>query len=288
MQRRWIKFVLAAIVLFVLVIGLVPFLINADTFRPKIESELSSSLGRKVALGHLSLSLITGSLVANDISIADDSTFSSAPFLEAKQLHFGIELGQFLFHHLVQITNITIDSPAIHLIHNQNGTWNFSNIGSASGSTQAGSQQDSIIPSLTIAKLKIKDGSASALVVDGHAELQGLVARDDRQQGAELRCLPDIQLIARIRSWRGAAARAAGSSGRAGTRHVREERAWYRLGESVSSHLRSLAYRPGVRLRRIGLSARVVQGHDPLGHVDGLGHLDDQRLSLRRRHRPAP
>jgi AsmA protein len=160
MQRRWIKFVLAAVVLFVLVIGLVPFLINADTFRPKIESELSSSLGRKVTLGHLSLSLITGSLVANDISIADDSTFSSAPFLEAKQLHFGIELGQFLFHHLVQITDITIDSPAIHLIHNQNGTWNFSNIGSASGSTQAGSQQDSIIPSLTIAKLKIKDGSA--------------------------------------------------------------------------------------------------------------------------------
>ena len=161
MQRRWIRFVLAAVVLFILVIGLVPFLINADTFRPKIESELSSSLGRKVALGHLSFSLITGSLVANDISIADDATFSSSPFLEAKQLHFGIELGQFLFHHLVQITEITIDSPAIHLIHNQNGNWNFSNIGSASGSTQSGSQQDSIIPSLTIAKLQIKDGSAS-------------------------------------------------------------------------------------------------------------------------------
>jgi AsmA protein len=161
MQRRWIKFVLAAVVLFIVVIGLVPFLINADTFRPKIESELSSSLGRKVTLGHQSLSLITGRLAANDISIADDSTFSSAPFLEAKQLHFGIELGQFLFHHLVQITDITIDSPAIHLIHNQNGAWNFSNIGSASGSTQAGSQQDSIIPSLTIAKLKIKDGSAT-------------------------------------------------------------------------------------------------------------------------------
>ncbi|MFP5206990.1 MAG: hypothetical protein ACLGSH_16680, partial [Acidobacteriota bacterium] len=58
---RWLRIAgIAAAVVFLLLL-VVPFFINADTFRPTVESELSSALGRKVTLGHLSLSLITGS-----------------------------------------------------------------------------------------------------------------------------------------------------------------------------------------------------------------------------------
>ncbi len=129
MRKHWVKIVIAVVALLVIVFGLVPFFINADTFRPAIESQLSSALNRKVTLGHLSLSLISGSLVAENISIADDPSLSSTPFLEAKKLDLGIELGQFLFHHSVQITKLTIDTPAIDLIHLENGTWNFSSMG---------------------------------------------------------------------------------------------------------------------------------------------------------------
>ena len=162
MQRRWVKIAIVVAAVVIVVFALVPLFVNADTFRPRIEAELSSSLGRNVTLGHLSFSLFSGSLAAEKISIADDPALSSSPFVEAKSLHFGIKVGQFLFHHSVEITDITIDSPSIHLIHNQSGTWNFSSIGgSSSASNSPASQSESITPVLTIAQIKIKDGSAT-------------------------------------------------------------------------------------------------------------------------------
>ena len=162
MRSRWVKVALGVVAVFVLVVALIPLFINADTFRPRIENDLSTSLGRKVALGHLSLSIFSGSLVAEDISIADDPAASTTPFVAAKKLHIGIELGPFLFHHSVQITEITIDSPSINLIHKENGTWNFSNIGSSAQKTsESSSSQGSVIPALTIGAFKIQDGSAT-------------------------------------------------------------------------------------------------------------------------------
>ncbi len=113
MRRRWIKVVLAVAALGLVIVAVVPFVVNADSFRPQIESQLSTSLNRKVTLGHLSLSLFTGSLVAENISIADDPSLSSTPFLEAKELDLGIELGQLIFHRSVRITEFKVVSPAI-------------------------------------------------------------------------------------------------------------------------------------------------------------------------------
>jgi AsmA protein len=162
-RSRWVKIALGIVAAFILVVALIPLFVNADTFRPNIETELSSTLGRKVTLGHLSLSIFSGSLIAEDISIADDPAMSQSPFVAAKKLHIGIELAQFLFHHSVQITDITIDSPTINLIHTASGAWNFSNLGSSAQTSAAkpSSQQESIIPALTIGALKIKDGSAT-------------------------------------------------------------------------------------------------------------------------------
>jgi hypothetical protein len=131
MQRRWVKIAIATAVVVIVFIGVIPFFVNADAFRPKVEDELSTSMGRKITLGHLSLSLITGSLVADNISVADDPAFGTDPFLEAKELHIGVAMGQFIFHRQVQITSFTVDSPAIHLIHAKDGKWNFSSLGSA-------------------------------------------------------------------------------------------------------------------------------------------------------------
>lgn len=161
MQRRWVKALIAVVALVIVAVVIIPILINADTFRPKVEDQLSRSLGRKVTLGHLSFSLVTGSLNADDISVAEDHAYGVAPFLQAKRLQLGIELGQFLFHHAVRITNLTVESPEIHLIHAQNGTWNFSSIGSAPARPTPQTQQESVLPVLTVAVVKIKNGSAT-------------------------------------------------------------------------------------------------------------------------------
>ena len=129
MRSMGIKIVAAVVVLILLVIILVPFLVNGETFRPTLESRLSAALGRQVSLGHLTFSLLSGSLVADNVAIADDPAFSTSPFIQAKQLKVGVELQPLIFNKQVRITRLDIDTPAIQLIQNQAGKWNFSSIG---------------------------------------------------------------------------------------------------------------------------------------------------------------
>ncbi|HVC48409.1 MAG TPA: AsmA family protein [Terracidiphilus sp.] len=159
MKKRWVKITVASAAAILILILVAPFLVNADTFRPTIASRLSTALGRPVSLGHLTFSLLRGSLVANDISIADDSAFSNTPFLQAKSFSIGVEVLPLLFHHSLHITRLAVDSPSIHLIHADNGRWNFSSLGVASSNTST--QKSSALPNLTVGKLEIKDGSAT-------------------------------------------------------------------------------------------------------------------------------
>ena len=86
---KWIGIVVVVIVLILLI---VPFLIPVNKFKPVIESNASDSLGRKVQLGNLTLSLITGSVGIDDVSISDDPKFNSGPFLTAKSVKVGVEV----------------------------------------------------------------------------------------------------------------------------------------------------------------------------------------------------
>jgi AsmA protein len=109
-----------------------PFIIDANQFRPQIESIMAKALGREVKLGDIKLSVLSGSLVVKDIAIADNPAFSHSPFVTAKSLQVGIELKPLIFSKEVRITGISLDSPAIALIHTSSGTWNFSDLGSHS------------------------------------------------------------------------------------------------------------------------------------------------------------
>src|SRR5262245_25685589 len=97
-MKRALKII--GIVIAILVVALValPFLIDVNSFRPKLESELSGALGRQVSVGNLSLSIFAGSIAAQDISIADDPAFSSKPFIQAKGLSVGVELRPLIFN----------------------------------------------------------------------------------------------------------------------------------------------------------------------------------------------
>jgi AsmA protein len=75
-------------------------------------------------------------------------------------LKIGIEVAPFLFDHQIRITNLTIDTPQIQLIHSEKGAWNFSSLGGASTANPA-QQQQSVFPDVTVAEVKIKNGSAT-------------------------------------------------------------------------------------------------------------------------------
>lgn len=155
-----LRVVLIVVGVLVVLILLVPFLIPVNQFRPTIEEKASAALGRKVELGDLSLSLLSGSLSAENLSIGDDPKFSSAPFLTAKSLKVGVELMPLIFSKTLNITGVTIDTPQVTLLHNPAGVWNFSSLGgqAAKAPAQQAPAQKTAAPELSIAKLELKNG----------------------------------------------------------------------------------------------------------------------------------
>jgi AsmA protein len=179
-MKRILK--VAAIVIGILIVILiaVPFFIDANTFRPKLESELTEALGRQVKVGNLSLSLLSGAVSADNITIADDPAFASSPFVQAKSLKVGVEMIPLIFSKALKVTELTLNQPEIGLVKSENGEkWNFSSLGTNSAAT---SQQTKAAPepmkaeppskqsaseptgapggnpNLTVAKLNVKDG----------------------------------------------------------------------------------------------------------------------------------
>jgi len=120
-------------ILIVVVIAL-PFIIDVNTFRPQIESELSSTLGRQVKVGNLKLAIWNGSVSADDLSIADDPAFSNQPFVRAKALDVGVDLWPLIVSRTLHVNDLTITDPQVALLRNSTGKWNFSSIGAQSGS----------------------------------------------------------------------------------------------------------------------------------------------------------
>src|SRR5579863_134907 len=109
--------VLAILVVLLLAVAIsLPFLIDANQFRPRLEAELTKALGREVKLADLKLSILSGGVTASDLTIADDPAFSPTNFLSAKTLAVGVELQPLVFSKKLNVTGIQIDGPEISLI----------------------------------------------------------------------------------------------------------------------------------------------------------------------------
>jgi AsmA protein len=148
-------------VLIIVVIAL-PLFVNANNFRPQIESNLSSTLGRPVQVGNLSLSILSGSVEADRFAIADDPKFSNTPFIQAKSLKVGVELLPLIFGKHLNVTDLRIDQPQMALLRNRDGVWNFSSLGTQSAqSAKASGSTSSPPPRVTVARLELNDGTVT-------------------------------------------------------------------------------------------------------------------------------
>lgn len=132
--------------------------VDADTFRPAIESRLSAALSRKVTLGALSLSVMTGSLVAKDLAIAEDPKFGQTPFFTAKQLRIGVQMKPLIFNRQLIVRSFEVETPKIHLIRAEDGIWNFATL--SHGAVTPNTQTDAL-PDLPVGIITIKDGNAT-------------------------------------------------------------------------------------------------------------------------------
>jgi len=169
-MKRWLRIggIVFAILLLILIV--LPFVINVNRFRPQVESEASAALGRQVTVGNLSLSLLSGTVRADNIAIADDPAFSKAPFVTAQSLKVGVEILPLLSSKF-NVTYITLEQPQITLLKTASGKWNFSSIGGASAKKEPEPKSGgSPPPSVSVAKLNIDHGRLSVGTVNSSAK----------------------------------------------------------------------------------------------------------------------
>src|SRR5579859_245694 len=160
-MSRILRIALVVIGVLVVIVLIAPFLIPINEFRPSIEQKASQALGRKVQVGDLGLSLLSGSLSAQGLSIGDDPKFGQAPFLSAKSVKVGVEIIPLIFSKSLNVTGVTIENPEVSLLPNPAGQWNYSSLGGSSAKPEGQTATKSSTSSpeaFSIQKFAIKDG----------------------------------------------------------------------------------------------------------------------------------
>ena len=158
-MTRYVLIAIGALVaLFVIVAVCLPLFLNADSFRTRIETTLTKSLGRKVSIGKLELSVWSGGLVATNTSVADDPAFSSQPFIQADTVKIGVELLPLIFSQQLHIRGFSLASPKVQLLRAANGTWNYSTIGKSTPAATQDADTKQAFPDLTVGHVTVEDG----------------------------------------------------------------------------------------------------------------------------------
>ena len=168
-MKKVLIIIAVVIVVLVVVAVAIPFFIDANQFRPKVEAQLTSALGRQVKIGNLSLSILRGQLGADNIAIADDPAFSRSPFVQARALDISVELMPLIFNRAVHVESLTLEQPQVALIRSAAGKWNFSSIGQSTdahpapaapkkASAPAESSSGNAMPEIQVQKLAIVNG----------------------------------------------------------------------------------------------------------------------------------
>jgi AsmA protein len=159
MGRKIIYIVSGLIVLLLLVAVLLPFIIDANKFRPQAESAAESALGRKVAIGNIRLALFSGGVAVEDIGISEDPKFGSGSFLTAKSVAVSVELMPLIFSQQLHVTGVTIDQPEVTLLHSASGEWNFSTLGAKGAApTATPSSSSDSAANVSVQKIEIRNG----------------------------------------------------------------------------------------------------------------------------------
>ncbi len=149
------------VVLFLIVLAL-PLFINANQFKPTLQTQLGSALGRSVGVGDISLSIISGGVTVSDVSIGDDPAFSKSPFLTAKAVSVGVEMLPLIFSKKLEVRSLTVKDPEVNLIHAANGTWNYSSLGGNASTAKSAPKSSEPSPgaagSLSVGEISIENG----------------------------------------------------------------------------------------------------------------------------------
>ena len=177
-MRKIAIIAVAVVVVVILVLALLPQFLDVNHYKPRIQAELQSRLGRTVSLGNIRASFLPPSLIVKDVSIGEDPRFGSGAFAKAQELDVRVALFPLLRKDL-QVQSLRLVSPDINLIKNQAGQWNYASLGEGpaqpaqpsgqpskpqpqpkpSGAKPSPEGQPGAAPKLSLDHLQIADGT---------------------------------------------------------------------------------------------------------------------------------
>lgn len=168
-MKKPLIIVAVVVVLLLIVIVALPFLIDVNQFKPKLQSDLGAALGRKVEVGNIKLAIFSGGVAIDDVAISDDPAFSRELFLKAKQLTVGVNLVPLIFSKKLEVRSFGVMDPEVSLWRNSAGVWNYSSLGGSAAKAKSKSA-DSTSTNLTVEKLTISNGKITVGTVGSKAK----------------------------------------------------------------------------------------------------------------------
>jgi AsmA protein len=157
--RRLVIVVVGLVAILIIVALALPFLIDANQFKPRVEAEATKALGREVKLGNLSLSIFSGGVKAQNLQVAENPAYGKGPFLTASSMEIGVEMMPLITSRKLNVESFTIEQPQVNLVHGSNGKWNVSTLG---GSSQ-GAGGESSSTAFKVGKFAIHDGRVTVV-----------------------------------------------------------------------------------------------------------------------------
>ena len=174
-RRRW-PFVVGGLVV---VIGVLAAVWDWDWFRPLIEREASTALGRPVTLQHFGLRLGRQTVaVAEGVRIANPDGFAQdTPLATAERLTVTIDTLALLLHRAVVVPDVLIEKPRIAATQVEDGRANYLFPALSSGGNS---------PDVRLGSLRITDGQAHVLLARPRADLNVAIETRDNENTPQL------------------------------------------------------------------------------------------------------
>ena len=151
-------FLVVTLVAFVVI---VPLLFDVDRYRQQVASLIEEQTGKPAEIGHLALTVFPSlSIRADDFALKNPSGFPQGYFVKAQRIYAVVDAGG-LWNHQVVIKSLDLDTPAINLLSDLKGNWNFQSKPSSAKAAPDPPGQKPLFTLGAISNVKITKGKLS-------------------------------------------------------------------------------------------------------------------------------
>ena len=179
-----LAFLFAVVVILVIA---VPWLVDVNRYRPEVIAHLREATGKPAEIGRLSLTLFPSlSIRVDDFTLGNPAGFPPGDFLKVSRIYAVLDK-QALWNRQIVITSLQLSQPAVSLLSDVRGHWNFESPPRPKALNTASSSDQPLFSIGVISDVSVSGGhlSVANLLPSGKAglayfEVKGLSSQLER------------------------------------------------------------------------------------------------------------